>query len=142
MARKAVPRLLLTAPASGSGKTTVTCALLRALVKRKCAVCAFKSGPDYIDPMFHSVVTGTRSDNLDLFLFGGHGRGEAVAKRLLCEAGEEKTVAVLEGAMGFYDGLGLSCDYSANLRDLVTLRVVNIKFVVPFQYFHLLLAYL
>ncbi|WP_273061577.1 cobyrinate a,c-diamide synthase [Colibacter massiliensis] len=113
MARKAVPRLLLTAPASGSGKTTVTCALLRALVKRKCAVCAFKSGPDYIDPMFHSVVTGTRSDNLDLFLFGGHGRGEAVAKRLLCEAGEEKTVAVLEGAMGFYDGLGLSCDYSA-----------------------------
>ena len=48
------PRLLLCAPASGGGKTTVTCALLQALVNRGAGPVAFKCGPDYIDPMFHS----------------------------------------------------------------------------------------
>ena len=47
------PRLLVAAPASGSGKTTVTCGLLRAAQRRGLKPCAFKCGPDYIDPMFH-----------------------------------------------------------------------------------------
>ena len=50
------PRLLLCAPASGGGKTTVTCALLQALVNRGAGPVAFKCGPDYIDPMFHSEI--------------------------------------------------------------------------------------
>ena len=52
------PRLLLCAPASGGGKTTVTCALLQALVNRGAGPVAFKCGPDYIDPMFHSEIIG------------------------------------------------------------------------------------
>ena len=64
------PRLMLCAPSSGSGKTTVTCALLRALKERGAAPAAFKCGPDYIDPMFHSEVVGVPSRNLDLFLMG------------------------------------------------------------------------
>lgn len=51
-------QFLLAAPRSGSGKTTMTCALLMALKRRGCAPCAFKSGPDYIDPMFHRAVLG------------------------------------------------------------------------------------
>ena len=61
-------KLLITAAASGSGKTAVTCALLAALQKRGKKVCAFKCGPDYIDPMFHRSVLGVESHNLDLFL--------------------------------------------------------------------------
>ena len=67
-----LPRLLVAAPASGSGKTTVTCALLRAFQRRGLDPCAFKCGPDYIDPMFHREVLGLPSRNLDLF-FGGYG---------------------------------------------------------------------
>ena len=59
--------MVLAAPQSGSGKTTITCALLAAMKNRKLAVRAFKSGPDYIDPMFHSRVVGVRSTTLDAF---------------------------------------------------------------------------
>ena len=65
-----VPRVLLAGASSGCGKTTVTCAVLQALVNRKLQVGAFKCGPDYIDPMFHSRVIGAKSANLDLFFFG------------------------------------------------------------------------
>ena len=61
-------QFLLAAPRSGSGKTTMTCALLMALKRRGCAPCAFKSGPDYIDPMFHRSALQVDSHNLDLFL--------------------------------------------------------------------------
>ena len=53
-----VPRLMVAAPSSGSGKTTVTCGLLRAARQRGLHPCAFKCGPDYIDPMFHQEVLG------------------------------------------------------------------------------------
>ena len=62
-----IPRILLAAGASGSGKTLITCGLLQALVNRKMKVASFKCGPDYIDPMFHSRVIGTKSRNLDTF---------------------------------------------------------------------------
>ena len=65
-----LPRLLVAAPASGSGKTTVTCALLRVFQRRGLDPCAFKCGPDYIDPMFHREVLGLPSRNLDLFFSG------------------------------------------------------------------------
>ena len=106
-------RLLFAAPASGSGKTTVVCAVMRALKKRRLTVQSFKSGPDYIDPMFHAAVTGVEAHNLDVFLFGGHGAGEQVCRRILAGAGERADISVLEGAMGYYDGLGLSEEYSA-----------------------------
>ena len=55
-----IPRILLAAGASGSGKTLITCGLLQALVNRKMKVASFKCGPDYIDPMFHSDRKSTR----------------------------------------------------------------------------------
>ena len=66
---QAVPRFLLAGTNSGCGKTTVTCAVLQALVDRGMEVAAFKCGPDYIDPMFHSRIIGAKSANLDLFFF-------------------------------------------------------------------------
>ena len=61
------PRILFAAPASGSGKTTIVCGILRALKNRGNRVSAFKCGPDYIDPMFHERVVGVKSGTLDLF---------------------------------------------------------------------------
>ena len=103
-----IPRLLFAAPRSGSGKTTVVCAVLRALLNRKQRVTAFKSGPDYIDPMFHSKVIGAKSRNLDLFLTGPEN-----VKRLLAKNSKDSDVAILEGAMGFYDGMGKTTEASA-----------------------------
>ena len=62
-----LPRIMLAAPASGSGKTLITCGILKALVNRGFRTASFKCGPDYIDPMFHSRVIGTCSGNLDTF---------------------------------------------------------------------------
>ena len=64
----ASPRLMLCGVMSGSGKTTVTCGLLQALVNRGLRTAAFKCGPDYIDPMFHATVIGAKTGNLDGFL--------------------------------------------------------------------------
>lgn len=94
-------RLLLCAPASGGGKTTVTCAVLQALVNQGLGPVAFKCGPDYIDPMFHSEVIGAKSRNLDLFLMGE----DAVLRSLRENRGG---LALIEGAMGYYDGIAMT----------------------------------
>ena len=94
-------RFLVAAPASGSGKTTISCALLRAFCNHGLNPCAFKCGPDYIDPMFHRACLGVESHNLDLFLSeAGH------VKALFARACRGHGAAVIEGAMGLYDGLG------------------------------------
>lgn len=93
--------LLLAAPASGSGKTTITCALLAALKKRDIAVRSFKSGPDYIDPMYHERVIGVPSGNLDTFF-----SDEKNIRELYELDMEHYKFSVIEGAMGLYDGLG------------------------------------
>ena len=98
-----VPRLVLAGTNSGCGKTTVTCAVLQALVARGLRVGAAKCGPDYIDPMFHSRVIGAKSSNLDPFFFDPD-----TMRYLLAHNGEECDVTVIEGVMGYYDGLGLT----------------------------------
>lgn len=90
---------MIAGTSSGSGKTTVTCALLRALQKHGKDVTAFKSGPDYIDPMFHKEVMGIASRNLDLFLLE-----ENTARYLMGHDMDENKLAIIEGAMGYYDG--------------------------------------
>ena len=65
--KKRIPRILLAAGASGSGKTLLTCGLLQVLVNRGIKTVSFKCGPDYIDPMFHREVLSVDSKNLDLF---------------------------------------------------------------------------
>jgi len=97
---------MLCAAASGSGKTTVTCAVLSALKEAGDCLAAFKCGPDYIDPMFHSEVLGLKSRNLDLFLMG-----EEACLRSLWENGGG--LSVIEGAMGYYDGIAMSQEASA-----------------------------
>ncbi len=90
--------LAVTAPSSGSGKTLVTMALLRHY-KQDPTLQPFKIGPDYIDPLFHRSITGTPSLNLDPFLSGREGM-----KALFQHYGQGKR-ALVEGVMGFYDGL-------------------------------------
>ena len=96
-----VARLLIGGTHSGCGKTTVTSALLQAFVKRGQTPAAFKCGPDYIDPMFHSEVIGAPSRNLDLFLCPP----EVVCAQLVQHA-KHAPLALLEGVMGYYDGVG------------------------------------
>lgn len=119
--------LLLAAPASGSGKTAVTCALLAAFAKRGLSPCAFKCGPDYIDPMFHRSVLGVESHNLDLFLCG-EDRLCTLYERNLSSHG----AAVCEGVMGFYDGVAgttteASAWYVASTLKLPVLLVLRPK---------------
>ena len=98
--------LMIAAMQSGAGKTVTTCALLAAFKQRGQRVQAFKCGPDYIDPMFHERVLGVPSRNLDLFL-----QGEAGVCRTLSRA--DFDLALIEGAMGYYDGLNNSTEASA-----------------------------
>ena len=114
-------QFLLAAPNSGSGKTTLACALLAALKNRGYAPCAFKCGPDYIDPMFHRAVLGVESHNLDLFF-----SSPETARGLYASGAAGHGAAVCEGAMGFYDGLsGTSTTASAwQVADTLNLPVL------------------
>ena len=115
-----IPRFMITAPMSGSGKTTITCGLLKAFLNKKIKTSAFKSGPDYIDPMFHSKVIGAHSRNLDIFMLG-----ENTTKFLLAKNSKDAQLSILEGAMGYYDGIGTTTKGSAyNLAKLTSTPVI------------------
>ena len=101
--RTPTPRLVFAGTNSGCGKTSVTCAVLQAFVNRGLKTAACKCGPDYIDPMFHSRIIGAKSANLDAFFFD-----ENTLRCLLSENAAGCDVAVIEGVMGYYDGLGLT----------------------------------
>lgn len=96
----AFPRIVVSAPKSGSGKTLITIALIKALSMAGKKVCAFKCGPDYIDPMFHRNILGVPSRNLDLFF-----TDEETTKAIFCGSSKGE-ISIVEGVMGFYDGLG------------------------------------
>lgn len=102
-----IPRVVLAAASSGSGKTTITCGILKAIADRGMRTASFKCGPDYIDPMFHSKMIGTLSSNLDLFL-----SEEGMARYLFCRTAKEAQIAVVEGVMGYYDGLAVTAQAS------------------------------
>ena len=120
-----IPRILLAAGSSGSGKTLITCGLLEALVERGLKTTSFKCGPDYIDPMFHSRVIGTKSRNLDTFF-----TVPEVTKYLLTRNARDCEVAVMEGVMGFYDGVAgtttrASAYDLAKVTDTPVILIVN-----------------
>lgn len=94
-------RIMIAAPKSGSGKTTVTCALLQCLKNMGYSVISYKCGPDYIDPMFHSKILDIPSKNLDTFFTDAD-----QTRQLLVEGYHGEDLAILEGVMGIYDGLG------------------------------------
>lgn len=96
-----IPGILFAAASSGCGKTTITCGALRAWQRKGLKIKAWKCGPDYIDPMFHKQVLGIPGGNLDSFF---------LSKEALKAQYQQKNagfdLAVMEGVMGYYDGLG------------------------------------
>ena len=101
----ALPRLVIAAPASGCGKTTVACGLMAALRARGLAVSGHKVGPDYIDPGYHALATGRPPRNLDPFLCG-----EELIAPLFRHGAAGAQVAVVEGVMGLFDGVDPASD--------------------------------
>jgi cobyrinic acid a,c-diamide synthase len=107
--------LLIAAPRSGSGKTTITLGLQRALTRRGLIVRGLKCGPDYIDPAFHAAATGAPSANLDSYAMP-----DALLARIATEAAEAADIVVAEGSMGLFDAVpgpeghtGASADIAA-----------------------------
>ena len=113
-------RFLIAGTGSGCGKTTVTCAILQALVSRGVQTASFKCGPDYIDPMFHREVIGTPAHNLDPFFCSGQALCE-----LLARYGSE--VNVLEGVMGLYDGGDTSAHAVSMHTQTPVILVINCR---------------
>jgi cobyrinic acid a,c-diamide synthase len=99
MSSTSVPRLVIAAPSSGSGKTTVATGLMAAFASRGLAVSPHKVGPDYIDPGYHALATGRVGRNLDAYLCGA----ELIAP-LFAHGAQGCDLAVVEGVMGLYDG--------------------------------------
>ena len=118
-------RILIGAATSGSGKTTFTMGLLRALTRRGLRVQPFKCGPDYIDTQFHSIAAGAESVNLDTWMASAQHVREVFARY---SAGAD--AAVIEGVMGLFDGYdrmrGSSAEIAA-LLDVPVLLVVNAR---------------
>lgn len=117
-------RLMISAAGSGCGKSVVTMGLLQALKERGIRLQSFKCGPDYIDPGFHTRVLGIPCRNLDTYLMG-----EEETKEEVLQAERSGLLAVAEGAMGLYDGLGGDLPHSAydiaSVCDMPVLAVLD-----------------
>lgn len=96
---KTTPRLIIAGTGSGAGKTTVTLGLMKALAQRGFSVQGFKCGPDYIDPTYHTAVTGRASRNLDAWM-----TSPAYVKQTFQRASAGHDISIIEGVMGLYDG--------------------------------------
>jgi cobyrinic acid a,c-diamide synthase len=105
--------LIIAAPRSGAGKTTVTLGLLVALKRRGLAVQAAKAGPDYIDPAFHQAATGRKSVNLDSWAMR-----PSLLDALVGEAASRADMLVIEGVMGLFDGIDASPRGTGSTADL------------------------
>lgn len=122
-----IPRIMLAAPASGSGKTLLTCGILMALKNRGLHTASFKCGPDYIDPLFHQEVIGIPARNLDTFF-----TDREMTKYLFGRTAIQAEISVLEGVMGYYDGAGgdttsASSYELASVTDTPVILIVNAK---------------
>ena len=104
------PALLVAAPASGQGKTTVVAALARLHTRLGRKVRVFKCGPDFLDPQIHAIASGATCQNIDLWMCGA-----ADAAWRLAEAAREADLILVEGVMGLYDGTPSAAELSMNL---------------------------
>jgi len=115
-----IPRLVVAAPASGHGKTTVATGLMAALTARGLAASGHKAGPDYIDPGYHALATGRPARNLDPVLCGA----DTIAP-LFAHGAAGAGIAIIEGVMGLFDGRGATAEGStAHVAGLIGAPVV------------------
>jgi len=114
-------QLLIGAPTSGTGKTTFTLGLLRAMRNRGLDVQAFKCGPDYIDTKYHSVAASRPSVNLDLFM-----STKEHVKELYSKYTSDASVSIIEGVMGLFDGSNKMKNSSAEVAELLSTKVLLI----------------
>ena len=116
-----IPRIVIAGTNSGCGKTTISIGIMAALVKRGLRVQPFKVGPDYIDPMFHTFITGSDSRNLDSWILS-----EETVRHLFVRNSKGSDISIIEGVMGMFDGYGgYSTDGStAHVSKLVNSPVV------------------
>lgn len=124
--KKIFPRVLLAGMNSGCGKTSITCGVLKALRDRGIEIQSYKCGPDYIDPMLHSHITGRACRNLDPFF-----STEDELRQLMAKDSGPADFSVVEGVMGYYDGIGVSCEKSTHTvsaaTETPTILIVNAK---------------
>ncbi|WP_219621566.1 cobyrinate a,c-diamide synthase [Cupriavidus pauculus] len=116
---RAAPALMIAAPASGQGKTTVTAALARLHARQGLHVRVFKTGPDFLDPTLLAAASGAPVQSIDLWM-----TGEADARARLAEAAAEADLILVEGVMGLHDGTPSSADV-ARLFGLPVLAVIQ-----------------
>jgi len=120
-----IPRIVIAAPASGAGKTTVATGLVAALAGRGLRPAAFKVGPDFIDPSYYRLASGRSGRNLDAFM-----SGEELIAPLFRHGADGADIAVIEGVMGLFDGLRGHGDFAstahvARLLDAPVVLVVD-----------------
>ena len=120
-----IPRIVIAAPASGHGKTTVATGLIAAFARAGLSVAPFKVGPDYIDPGYHALAAAKPGRNLDPFLVG-----EERVRDLFAHGSRGADLAVVEGVMGLYDGAVGRADFAstahvAHLIDAPVILVVD-----------------
>lgn len=124
--KQEMPRILLAGANSGCGKTSITCGILKALTDRNMNIQSYKCGPDYIDPMLHGHITGTDCRNLDPFF-----SSEEDLRRLMAKDSQDVDFSVIEGVMGYYDGIGVSSEKSTHtvsqVTETPTILIVNVK---------------
>lgn len=120
-------KILIAGTNSGVGKTTISLGIMQALTKRGLKVQPYKVGPDYIDPSYHTFITGRDSRNLDSYMLE-----DEKIKYIVNEASKEADISVIEGVMGLYDGFGIDLDactssYTSKLLKAPVILVINGK---------------
>lgn len=102
---EAVRKIVIAGTSSGVGKTTISLGLMKALKNRGLKVQPFKVGPDYIDPSYHTFITGRYSRNLDSYMLD-----DEKIKYIVSESSVDADISIIEGVMGLYDGFGTDID--------------------------------
>lgn len=120
-------KILIAGTSSGVGKTTISLGIMQALTKRKLKVQPYKVGPDYIDPSYHTFITGRDSRNLDSYMLD-----DEKIKYIVSNASEDADISIIEGVMGFYDGFGIDLNactssYTSKLLKAPVILVINGK---------------
>lgn len=120
-------KILIAGTNSGVGKTTISLGIMQALTKRNLKVQPYKVGPDYIDPSYHTFITGRYSRNLDSYMLD-----DEKIKYIVKNSSKDADISVVEGVMGLYDGYGVDLDdctssYTSKLLKTPVILVINAK---------------